>query len=239
MTAALIFAVAALYGSVGQAGASGYLAVMALLAVPAETMKPTALVLNVLVASLATWNFRRAGQFYPRALLPLALGSVPLAWVGGTMLPSSPLYRPLVAAVLALAALRMLVPRKGEDRPGEPRIPWVPALLLGAGIGLVAGFTGTGGGVFLSPALVLLGWAGVRQSAGVTAPFILLNSLAALAGTGLGPGVWSAETAIYAVAAGVGGFLGSWLGANRLPERPLTVALGVVLALAAVRLGVG
>lgn len=240
LLAGLFLVVAALYGSVGHAGASGYLAVMALVGTAPERMKPTALVLNVVVATIATVNFRRAGVFYPRQVLPFALTSVPAAFLGGTVQATTPAYRPLVAVVLAAAAARALLGRpRDREEPAEPRAPWGPALGLGLGIGLLAGVTGTGGGIFLTPLLVFLGWASVRQSAGVSALFILVNSLAGLAGQVAVMPPPTVDLAVLAAAAGVGGFAGSWLGANRLPERSMSVALGVVLAIAAAKLAFG
>ena len=116
-------------GSVGHAGASGYLAVMALVGVAPERMKPTALFLNIIVATVATWNFRRAGVFYPKQTLPLAIGSVLLAFLGGTFHPST-WYRPLLALVLAFGAARLLLKRTeaAETGPPEPHLPWLAAL---------------------------------------------------------------------------------------------------------------
>lgn len=238
LLAACFLFVAALYGSVGHAGASGYLAVMALVGVAPERMKPTALALNILVASIAVLNFRRAGVFYPRTTLPFVLGSVPMAFIGGMIHPSSAWYRPLLALVLAVAALRLLVRRAPRgDGGGEPQAPFASAALIGAAIGLVSGFTGTGGGIFLTPLLIFLGWSTVRQSAGISSLFILANSLAGLLGNAAAAGgVLGPETLLLALAAGVGGFVGSWLGANRLPERPLSLLLGVVLLIAALKL---
>lgn len=238
LLALLFLLVAALYGSVGHAGASGYLAVMALVGVAPERMKPTALVLNIIVATLATWNFRRAGVFYPRQVLPLALGSVPMAFVGGSIHASSPWYRPLLALVLAVAAARLLLrrPAPAGAGPTEPRLPWLASMGIGAGIGLLSGLTGTGGGIFLTPLIVFLGWATVRQSAGISALFILVNSVAGLAGNSSSAPAPTADLALLAGAAAVGGFAGSWLGASRLPERPLSMLLGAVLSIAAIKL---
>lgn len=230
--------VAAIYSSVGHAGASGYLATMALVGVAPERMKPTALLLNIVVGLIAVVNFRRAGVFYPRAVLPFALGSIPMAFVGGAYHPASAWYRPLVAVVLAFAAARLFIPRAkaAEGDRAEPYAPWAAAVPMGAGIGLLAGLTGTGGGIFLTPLLVGLGWAGVRQSAGISAMFILVNSVAGLAGNATILPSLTPETALLAVAAGVGGFIGSWLGANRIPERPLAILLGIVLLIASAKL---
>jgi uncharacterized membrane protein YfcA len=238
LLAAAFFAVAALYGSVGHAGASGYLAVMALVGVAPERMKPTALVLNILVATLATLNFRRAGVFYPRAVFPFAVGSVPMAFLGGSLPATHAAFKPALAFVLAAAAARLFLPAgiSRKEGPEEPRVGWGTGIALGAGIGLLAGLTGTGGGIFLSPLLVFAGWATVRQSAGVSALFILVNSISGLAANASKLPAASVDLALLAGAAGVGGFVGSRLGASRIPSRPLGIVLGVVLVIAAGKL---
>ena len=236
LLAGAFFCVAALYGSVGHAGASGYLAVMALAGVAPERMKPTALALNIVVAAIATVNFARAGAFFPRQVLPFALGSVPFALLGGAMPATAPWYRPLLAVVLVVAAARL------SFRPAPPAaaaptpLPFAGAVAIGAAIGLLSGLTGTGGGIFLTPLLVLRGLTTVRQSAGLSASFILLNSIAGLIGSRAAAATATADLLVLAAAAGAGGFAGSWVGANRLPERPLTRLLGVVLLVAAFKL---
>lgn len=233
----LFFAVAVLYGSVGHAGASGYLAVMALVGVPPAQMKPTALALNIVVATIATINFRRVGVFYPKQVLPLALTSVPMAFLGGMVHPSATWYRPLVAAILVVAAARaMFKPPNSDSAAQEPQVPWPAALVIGGVIGVLSGLTGTGGGIFLTPLVVFLGWATVRQSAGMSALFILVNSIAGLVGNTAAMPTPSADLVLMVCAAAAGGFLGSSLGASRLPERPLAIALALVLLIAAAKL---
>jgi uncharacterized membrane protein YfcA len=233
--AAALGAVAALYSSVGHAGASGYLAVLALAEVAPDRMKPMALALNVLVASLGTWNFRHAAEGRGRVLVTLLLGSVPMAWAFGRMAPG-PAYRPALGVVLGLAALWLLLrpSGRGEERPLA--VPPATGLFVGAAVGAMAGWTGTGGGIFLTPVLVLTGWASPRQSAAVTAPFILANSLAGLVGALRTVPAVAEDVALGAVAVILGGGLGSWLGANRVPERPLRLLMAVVLAVAAAHL---
>lgn len=237
LLALAFFGVAGLYGSVGHAGASGYLAVMALAGVAPERMKPTALVLNIVVATLTTVNFARAGAFFPRQVLPFALGSVPFALLGGAMSARSPWYRPLLAIVLLAAAARLAFRRPpAADAPPPTPPPFALAVAIGAGIGLLSGLTGTGGGIFLTPLLVLRGWTTVRQSAGLSASFILLNSIAGLVGSRAAAATPTVDLLVLAAAAGAGGFAGSWVGANSLPERPLTRLLGAVLLIAAFKL---
>jgi uncharacterized membrane protein YfcA len=234
------FAVAALYTSVGHAGASGYLAVMALAAVAPATMRPTALTLNILVASFAFWRFRGAGYFSWRALWPFLLGSVPLAAVGGAMRLTTGLYSVLAGIALALSSLVLAWRAWGGPAPESPgdaaRIPLLPAVAFGALIGLLSGLTGTGGGIFLSPIVLLAGWAGPRHTGGITAPFILANSATGLAA---GTATWAALPAelpwlVMAVLAGAA--LGTWLGVSRLSTRWLLALMALVLAIAAAKL---
>ena len=239
----LFFAVAVLYSSVGHAGASGYLAAMALLGMAPAEMRPTALVCNVLVSIIATVQFARAGHLRWRLLLPFALGSVPLAFLGGGLtLPPRP-FKVCVGAILLLSAIRLAWDSRAAAEgppPDEGRGPH-PAFAVGAGagIGIVSGLTGTGGGIFLSPLLLFCRWATPHRVAGVSAAFILVNSLAGLAGNlpglrNLPPGV-----PLWAATAVLGGTIGSYIGARRLPPRWLRRVLAVCLAVAAVKLILG
>jgi len=235
LLAVLIFLAAALYSSVGHAGASGYLAAMALMSVDPSIMKPTALCLNVLVAAIATVQFMWVGAFSWRLFWPFAATSIPLAFVGGRMTLPGHYYRPLVAVVLLLTAIRLFFWRTSQNAipAAPPRV--MIALLAGAIIGLLAGLTGTGGGIFLTPLLLFLGWAQPRDAAGVTAAFILVNSIAGLAG--LLSGLHSLPAALpwWAAAAFGGGVLGSYLGSRRLGNIALRRVLAVVLIVAAVK----
>lgn len=232
--AVAFFAVALVFGAAGHAGASGYLAVMALADMAPERMKPLALGMNVLVAAIGTWNFRSSGEGRGRALAALLAGSVPMAWLGGSVATGG-WYRPLLGVLLGLSAVRLLVvPGRGGD--GEPaRVPTVPAVACGAVIGALAGLTGTGGGVFLTPVLLLAGWASPRQAAAITAPFILANSLAGLLGAWRTVAPVAPALLGFGLVAAAGGALGSWLGAHRLPERPLRAWMAAVLLFAAAR----
>lgn len=247
-----IFAVAVLYSSVGHAGASGYLAVMALLSVAPETMKPTALVLNLLVGTVATIRFARAGHGSLAALWPFAVTSVPLAALGGAMELPLHWFQVLVGLVLLVAAVPLIrgggggkegalppgrdgagkAESSGESKP--PRLAW--ALFSGAGIGLLAGLTGTGGGIFLSPVLLFAGWADTRRTAGITAPFVLINSAAGLAGNLSSTRFLPGELLFWLPLALLGALLGSELGARRIAPRTFRRLLGVVLVVAGVKL---
>jgi uncharacterized protein len=234
--AALFFAAALLYASVGHAGASAYLAAMALVGAAPETMRPTALVLNLFVATIVIVRFARAGHLPWRSLLPLAAGSIPMAFAGGSVELPGELYRPLVAAVLLVGAWRLataIAPPDDEDRPGVPVLPGVAA---GAGIGLLAGLTGTGGGIFLTPLLVLAGWTATRDAAGLSGAFIMVNSISGLAGLLTGGLALPAAVPLWIGVVAVGGLIGSWLGASRFSILDLRRALALVLVLAAAKL---
>ena len=227
---------AALYSSVGHAGASGYIAAMALFAIAPAVMKPTALTLNILVATIATVRFYQAGYFSWRVLLPFALSSVPFAFIGGALTLPGKEYQRIVGLVLLFAAYMLWVrARTHADAAAVAEVRPVPipvAVVLGAGIGLLSGLTGVGGGIFLSPLVLLMGWAETRQMSGVAAAFILVNSMAGLAGHLAS--VQNLPTSIYAwgVAAVVGGVVGSELGRRRLATVTLRRVLALVLVIA-------
>jgi uncharacterized membrane protein YfcA len=237
--AVLFFAAAVLYSSVGHAGASGYLAAMALVGLAPATMRPTALVLNLLVSTVALVKFYRVGAFSWPLLWPFALGSVPLSFVGGAIHLPGAVYRPVVGGVLLLAAVRLAWPSKKADQvPGAPAttVPLVPAVISGGGIGLLSGLTGTGGGIFLTPLLLFMNWAETRQSAGVSAAFIFVNSLAGLAGNLSSVRGLPAALPLWALTAGVGGLLGSELGSRYLGGVALRRMLAAVLLVAGLKL---
>lgn len=222
------------YASVGHGGASAYLAAMALAGIAPPEMRPIALVLNVLVSSLATWKFYRAGYFSWRLFWPFAVVSIPLAYLGGAITLPGQAYRILVGIVLLYAAWQLWRSgRAGEEMRElrEPPLAW--AMLIGAAMGLLAGLTGVGGGIFLSPLLLMLGWAGTKQTSAVAAPFILVNSIAGLAavmitkGAALPSYVWILGPAVIA-----GGWLGAEYGSRRFANPLVRRVLAVVLALA-------
>lgn len=236
LLACLILLAAMLYSSVGHAGASGYLAAMALVGVTPAVMKPTALILNILVASIATVQFYRAGHFSWRLLWPFAIASIPAAFVGGAITLPGYVYKPLVGAVLLVAAVRMLLTaaRQAASPPRNP--PLWAAMLAGALIGLLAGLTGTGGGIFLSPLLLFAGWAEARQTSSVSAAFILVNSIAGILGVLSKSIALPAELPLLAVAAVAGGAVGSYYGSRRLSTPWLKRLLAAVLVVAGLKM---
>jgi len=231
---AAIAAAAALYSSVGHGGASGYLAAMALFGVSAALMKPSALVMNIVVAGLVFARLWRAGFFDAGLFWPFALGSVPTAFIGGAWQLHNRAYQYLVGATLLVAAWRLLLASHEPPTRAAPRLP--VALPVGAVLGFVSGLTGVGGGIFLSPLLLFLRWANMRTTAAVSAAFILINSLAGLAGL-LSVGVTLPRGLPWMMLAALGGaVVGSELAVRRLAPVRLRQLLGVVLVIAAVKM---
>jgi uncharacterized membrane protein YfcA len=234
--ALLMAAAAALYSSVGHGGASAYLAIMALFSVAPATMRPTALALNLVVAGVAAISFARKGQTNLRLLAAFAVTAVPAAFIGGLVQLPAELYRPLLGLVLIAAAVRLFwQPERLAAREIKPP-PLATSLPAGAALGLLAGLTGTGGGIFLSPLIILFGWEEPRRAAGVAAAFIFLNSAAGLAGNAAGVEALPSELPIFVAAVAAGALLGIWGGVSRLPSERLLQALGLVLVIAALKL---
>ena len=226
------------YAAVGHGGASAYLAAMALAGIAPESMRPVALVLNILVASLAAWKFYRAGHFRWRLFWPFAAVSIPLAYVGGAITLPGQAYKALVGLVLIYAAWQLWRSgRSGEEMRAVREPPLPAAMAIGAAMGLLSGLTGVGGGIFLSPLLLMLGWAGTKQTSAVAAPFILVNSAAGLAavfvaGNASLPGyVWFLAPAVI-----VGGWLGAEYGSRRFANPLVRRVLAVVLAAAGAKM---
>lgn len=232
-----LFAVgAALYSSVGHGGASAYIAAMALFSVAPETMKPTALALNLLVAGLGTWRYSRRGLTNWKLVLAFALTATPAAFIGGGIRLAAIYYKPLVGILLWASAARLLwQPAHLAERPVIAPTAWI-TLPAGAVLGLLAGLTGTGGGIFLSPLIILNAWEEPRHTSGVVAAFILLNSIAGLAGNVASIGHLPSQLPFFLVAVAAGAVLGTWLGVERLPRPWLLRTLGAVLLVAGSKL---
>lgn len=259
----LFFIAALLYSSVGHAGASGYLAAMALAGMAPDMMKSAALCMNVVVATLTTFRFNKAGFFSFSLLWPFAVTAVPLAYVGGLVPASIPLFKPIVGVILWIAAVRLMMnDRNGRSRrtasqpdctdrdsagvgvripdPAAPadhgtgiRSPRLPlALAVGAAIGFLSGLTGTGGGIFLSPILILAGWANPRVAGGVSAAFILLNSISGLGGVATAGFQVPDELPLWVAVVFIGALAGTQLGTRQLAPLWLKRLLGVVLLIA-------
>jgi len=234
--ALLILFAALLYSSVGHGGASGYLAAMALFNLAPEVMKPTALVLNLVVATVGTIRFARAGHFAWHVFWPFALLSVPCAFLGGWLKLPIPAYKILLGCVLLFAAWRLAFKQSAHAPAKTKAIPLAPALALGAGLGLLSGLTGVGGGIFLSPLLLFLGWADVRKTAGVSVAFILVNSAAGLLGHLASVRNVPLEIVWWAPAALMGGLIGAELGSRRLAPMTMRRMLSAVLVIAGIKM---
>ena len=233
---ALLFGSAALYTSVGHAGASAYLASMALVGLAPEAMRPTALVLNICVASFSTIRFWRAGLVDARLAAWLLAGAAPLAFLGGAIKQPGEIYRPLVGVLLIVAAIRLLLPLEVATNRDPKRPHPALAALTGAIIGLLSGLTGTGGGIFLSPILIFCGWAATRNASGIAITFILCNSVFGLLGNLASVQRLPSELPIYLAAAMAGALVGTALGVKRLPSGMILKALGAVLVIAGLKL---
>ncbi len=232
------FLIAVLYSTVGHAGASGYLATMALLAFPPNVMKPTALALNILVALVTSYRFYAAGYFSWRLFWPFAIASVPLAYLGGGLTVASTIYKSLVGVALLFAAAHLLIRyRASGSDDSTVSLPSIPiSMLVGGFIGFVSGLTGVGGGIFLSPVLVIAGWAGLRQTSAIAAVFILVNSASGLVGHLQKGGTLPDYFPVWAVVVFAGGFIGSSLGATRINNPVLRVLLSIVLIFAGIKI---
>jgi len=230
-----IFTIAILYSSVGHGGASGYLAVMAFWAVAPEVTRPTALVLNLFVASIATVQFWRAGYFSWRLFWPFAVASIPFAFIGGMIKLPTNFYKTVLGLVLLFAAFRLAWNFASDTKEIREPDLWI-ALAIGAVIGLLSGLVGVGGGIFLTPILLLMHWSDAKTAAGNSALFIFVNSAAGLSGNYAQVRMLPSDAWMWVAAAIAGGLIGSLLGAKKFESITLRRVLAAVLLFAAVKL---
>jgi uncharacterized protein len=226
--------IAFLYSSVGHAGASGYIAVMALFGLAPNVIRPTALVLNILVAIIGSFHFWRAGHFSWKLFWPFALLSVPAAYLGGYVRLPIAILRTIIGIVLLLSAARLFFRRCDPDDAAPPPAP--AAVAIGAGLGFLSGLTGTGGGIFLTPLLLFCHWARTKQASAVSALFILVNSVAGLTGFVMAKQSVPSLALSLSAAAVLGGATGSYLGSRRFPVRTIAILLATVLVVAGCKL---
>jgi uncharacterized membrane protein YfcA len=230
-----IFIIAVLYSSVGHGGASGYLAFMALMGFVPEVMRPAALILNIFVSTIAFISFTRNGHFRFKLLWPFIIASVPFAFFGGTFSIDSRIYKIILGVFLLFAVARMLI--KSKNSPDAYKKINIPlALIMGSFLGFLSGLIGIGGGIILSPIIILLGWASVKQTAAVSAVFILVNSIAGLSGFILKNEMPDMQIGFMVMVGVLGGLLGSYLGSFRIKENFLRYTLAFVLLLASIKL---
>lgn len=231
----LLFIVAFLYASVGHGGASGYLALMAIFSVSQDVMKPTALLLNLFVSLVAFWQFYRGGHFKWRLFLPFALASIPMAYLGGKVTVEASVYKHLLGVLLLFPIARFLFFKNYEASELKPA-NIAPSMAIGASIGFLSGLIGIGGGILLSPVLLLLKWTDQKQTAAISALFIFVNSLAGLMGQ-LSKGIhFSTDMFLYVAIAFAGGIGGAYLGSLRFNQGVLKNVLAMVLLLASYKL---
>jgi uncharacterized membrane protein YfcA len=226
--------IAFLYSSVGHAGASGYIATMTLFGLAPIVIRPTALVLNILVAIIGSFQFWRAGYFSWKLFWPFALLSVPAAYLGGYLQPSAGFLRVVIGLVLLFSAARLIFRRSDPTEVEHPSHS--TAIGVGAGLGFLSGLTGTGGGIFLTPLLLFCQWAQIRQAAAVSALFILVNSIGGLAGYFTARHAIPSLGVFLAGAAIIGGTIGSHFGSRRFPVRAISILLAIVLTIAGTKL---
>lgn len=231
-----VFLIAALYSSVGHGGASGYLAVLSFFAISSKEMSTTALILNILVSGIAFFSYLKAGYFSLSFSLPFVLASIPTSFLGGMLNISESTYFLLLFLVLIFAAFRLMMPlaKKQIEKEVKPKLSYV--VFSGASIGLVSGIVGIGGGIFLSPLIILLGWASLKKTSSTSAFFILANSCSALLGRLIHGGIQIGNLYPLLISAFIGGLIGSYYGSRKLANVTLSRILGIVLLIAAFKL---
>lgn len=231
----LLFLVAFLYSSVGHGGASGYLALMAIFSITPEVMKPTALLLNLFVSLTSFIQFYRGRHFNWKLFLPFAITSVPMAFAGGLVTVDDTVYKKILGILLVIPIVRFLF--FGNIKVEELRKSnFILSLLIGAAIGFLSGLIGIGGGIILSPVLLLFKWSDMKQTAAISALFIFVNSLAGLAGQFKNGINFSPDMFAYVAVAFVGGLCGAYFGSLKLKQNFLKYLLAVVLIVAAYKL---
>jgi hypothetical protein len=230
-----IFLVAGLYASVGHGGASGYLALMTLLSMPIATIKPVALMLNIAVSLIAFIQFYRSGFFNKKLFIPLAIASVPAAYAGGLLSIDPHLYKQLLGGLLFISAIRLAMPLKKEAIVIQ-HFNIVLVVMIGASIGFLSGMIGIGGGIILSPLLILVRYSDIKTTSGISALFIFVNSIAGLLGQMHQGIVFSSSMSVMIAVAIAGGLIGSYIGAKQLNVSLLKKVLAVVLFIASLKL---
>lgn len=231
----LLFLVAFLYASVGHGGASGYLALMAIFGIAPDVMKPTALLLNLFVSLTSFIQFYRGGHFRWKIFWPLAIASIPMAFFGGRISVDADIYKRILGLLLLIPIVRFLfLPNIKVTELKEANIAL--SFLIGAIIGFLSGLIGIGGGIILSPVLLLVKWTDMKQTAAISAIFIFVNSLSGLAGQ-LTKGIqFSPDMYAYVAIAFVGGICGAYFGSLKFKQTILKYMLATVLAVAAYKL---
>lgn len=232
----LFFLVALLYACVGHAGASGYLAIMALLGIAPTIMKPTALALNILVAIIASVTFYRVGAFSKKIFIPLIITSIPCAYLGGLITLPGSIYKPLIGAVLIYSAIQSFYTAKQKDPLPHNDIKRSYLLTAGAALGFLSGLSGVGGGIFLSPLLLLIRAEQPKVISGIAAAFILVNSISGLMGAVAKGATLPPAFFYWAIAVVIGGYIGAQIGSKKLSNPMILKVLAIVLATAGIKM---
>lgn len=232
---AVLIVVSFLYSSVGHGGASGYLALMAIFGFPMLFIKPTALVMNIFVAGISFFFFAKSDYFKWKLFMPFALTSIPAAFIGGSIEINPVLYKQILGVFILMAILRMMGVF-GKHETGNKTIKFLPALFIGFAIGLFSGMIGIGGGIILSPIILLLGWGNVKETAAVSALFILVNSVSGLIGFGLAGNTIPTQALLFLPMILLGGSLGAYYGSKKFSHLNLGYLLQFVLFLAFIKL---
>ena len=237
--AVLLFLGAILYTTVGHAGSSIYIAIMSLFGLAGTVIKPTALVLNIFVSSFTSWRFLKAKLFDLKLFIPLAIGAIPMSFIGGRIELSNEIYKPIVGVLLLISGLTFIfqIKQKAISVINPPNN--TVALFVGAGIGLLAGLTGTGGGIFFSPIALMLSWTSVKQLSGTAAVFILVNSSFGLFGHISSVSNLPSSLPLFVIAVMAGALVGTRLGISKFSNSTVRRALGFVLLVAGLKLMAG
>ena len=227
---------AVLYTSVGHAGASIYIAIMTLFGFAGPIIKPTALVLNIFIASFTSWRFVKKGFFDFKVLLPVALGAIPFAYLGGYINAPGHIYKAIVGVILLLSSISLAMNKRETIDRHVKQPNFLAAVLCGAAIGFLAGLTGTGGGIFLSPLILFLGWSDTKKTSGIAATFILFNSVFGLAGNYASVENIPPQVSLYVLAVMLGAVIGTTLGTRFYSALAIRKALALVLLIAGFKL---
>ena len=227
---------AVLYTSVGHAGASVYIAILTLFGLSSHIIKPTALVLNICIASFTSWRFIKKGFFDLKVLTPIAIGAIPFAFLGGYINAPSHVYKAIVGVILIVSAISLLTKTSERIDSNVHQPKFLFAVASGAAIGFLAGLTGTGGGIFLSPLILFLGWSSTRKTSGIAALFILLNSLFGLAGNYASVQNLPSQLPLFVIATMIGAVIGTTLGIKFYSANAIKKALALVLLIAGLKL---
>ncbi|WP_452601319.1 sulfite exporter TauE/SafE family protein [Pontimicrobium sp. MEBiC06410] len=224
-----------LYASVGHGGASGYLALMALFSFAPEIMKPTALLLNLFVAGIAFYHYYKAGYFNKKLFMSFAIASIPMAFVGGRLTIDASIYKKILALLLIFAILKIMNVF-GREQSTVKNIKIWEGIIVGAIIGFFSGLIGIGGGIILSPVILLFHWGKMKEAAAVSALFIWVNSASGLVGQLSSGASLPKETILFVLFALIGGFLGGYYGSKKFNNKHLRYLLAFVLVLASFKL---